>query len=235
MVDFFYSSHVLLKREGIDVSLIMHGWKKGSTDMSSCSQSHAPTHLYPQPLSCLCPNSSWWRCRWVYLSCAPHSHYKWRLNVFIVQRVTRQPADGGLPWPPWTSRASFRNRHSLPCSVTHCHTSRVHYIVAAEVFFCVCVYIFVSQISPDHCIVFIETKEAWLSNCMNVRMITVERDLYASCWLIAVAASFFSKRNGICIGIESNPCTFLISQTQSSSIWYYGRCILWNMLLYTTM
>lgn len=48
-----------------------------------------------------------------YLSCTPPLFYKWRLSVFIVQRVTRQLADGGLPWPWWTSRASFRNRHSL--------------------------------------------------------------------------------------------------------------------------
>lgn len=72
-----------------------------------------------------------------------HSLYKWRLSVFIVRRVTRQPADGGLPWPRWTGGgASFRNRRvarSLARLVTHGRTGRVHHTISAEVYCCVCV------------------------------------------------------------------------------------------------
>lgn len=94
------------------------------------------------------------------------SLYKWRLSVFIVQRVTRQPADGGLPWPRWTSGASFRNRRSLARSVTHCHTGRVHHTITAEVFCCVRMFLFVWQISPHCCEVFIKSKTAWIGSCM---------------------------------------------------------------------
>lgn len=91
--------------------------KRGNAGWSSCSR--LPLILFPHPslptaFSCLCPDSGWWRCSrdWglsLRLSLPPHSLslslHKWRLSVFIVQRVTRHPANGGLPRPRWTSRA----------------------------------------------------------------------------------------------------------------------------------
>lgn len=169
--------HVLLKWEGIDVPPIMHAWKRGSADTSSCSQSHAPTRLYPQLMarqqlmtlhSGLGP-----------ISLARPTLYKWRQNVFIVQRVTRQPADGGLPWPRWTSGASFRNRRSLAWWLTATRAgfttlSLLRYFAA-----CVRLCVFVFQILTHHCKVFMKPKKAWLSSWMNVRMIIVEKDLCA--------------------------------------------------------
>lgn len=100
-------------------------------------------------------DSDWWRCiRWAgaYLSCAAplpfhllYSLYKWRRSVFIVRRVARQPADGGLPWPWWTSGASFRSRRSLTRWLTAL-ASRVHRAAAAEVFCRVRSFVFTRQI-----------------------------------------------------------------------------------------
>lgn len=66
-----------------------------------------------------------------------YSLYKWRRSVFIVRRVARQPADGGLPWPWWTSGASFRRR--LLTRWLTALASRVHRaaVAATEVFCCV--------------------------------------------------------------------------------------------------
>ncbi len=125
-------SRVLLKWEGIDVPLIMHVWKRGSADMSSCSQlppSPCPHLSLPTAFFLLMPRQRLMTLQSGLGPISPalsHSPlslslsrslslslYKWRLSVFIVQRVTRQPADGGLPWPRWTSGASFRNGRSL--------------------------------------------------------------------------------------------------------------------------
>lgn len=73
-----------------------------------------------------------------------YSRYKWRRSVFIVRRVARQPADGGLPWPWWTSGASFRSRRSLTRWLTAL-ASRVHR-AAAEVFCRVRSFVFNRQI-----------------------------------------------------------------------------------------
>lgn len=165
----------------------------------------------------------------VYLSCAPHSRYKCRLSVFIVQCVTQQPADGGLPWPPWTSRASFRNRRSLARSMTHCHTSRVHHIIAAEVFFCVCVCFCLSDFSRSLHSVY-QTQEILTQLLYECKDDYSRKGLVCFMWLIVVAAFFFCKINWVCIGIKSNPCMIFINQTLSSSFWL--RCILWNLLLH---
>ena len=143
-----------------------------------------PPPVYTHCLfSCLCLDSGWWRCSrdWGLsppLSGTPHSLslslscsfslslslplYKWRLSVFIVQRVTRQPADGGLPWPRWTSGASFRNRRSLGDSQPHRQGSP-HYHCWG-ILLCVC--LFVWQISLHYYEVFIEPKKAWIGICM---------------------------------------------------------------------
>lgn len=115
-----------------------------------CPHPSIPSFFF---FSSFCPDSGWWRCsqgsglsrvlsRALSLSLsrqppAPLSLalYKWRLSVFIVQRVTQQPADGGLPWPRWTSGASFRNRHSLAQWLTATQAG-VHHIITAEVFCC---------------------------------------------------------------------------------------------------
>lgn len=129
-------------REGIDVPLVYEKGKCRHEQLQSApppSLSRAPTRLYPQRFL-LAPRQRLMTLQAGLGPIAPSLlfPYKWRLSVFIVRRVTQQPADGGLPRPRWKGRASFRN--ALACMVTHGHTGRVHYTITYRgVSLCVCV------------------------------------------------------------------------------------------------
>ena len=128
-----------------DIPLIMHVWKKGK-----CRHKHSLPPISPlifprrrflasEPALDAAAVGS------ISLSALSftHSLYQWRLSVFIVQRVTRQPANGGLPRPRWASGGLNRlcdsrpHRQGLPYSlcggielrVCFCLSGRFHCII----------------------------------------------------------------------------------------------------------
>lgn len=172
--------------------------KRGRATTSSCIQSHASTCFYPQPFLCLWLDSDWWRCIWgpgPISRALPHSLYKWRLGVFIVQRVTRQPADGGLPWPWWTSRASFRNRHLLTRWLTAARAgfttlSLLRYFAACMLLFLSVRFYHIAQRCLSH-------RRKRGSSWVNVRMVIEKEDLFTCLRRCSSRVEFVSVRNGV--------------------------------------
>lgn len=170
------------------ILFFVHVWKKGK-----CRHEQLQFSPLPAPLPASCPHPSVLsvsslplpRQRLVTLqsgmgglslplsrsSLSPslsHSLYKWRLSVFIVQRVTRQPADGGLPWPRWTSGASFRNGCSRCDSQPHrLGSPRYHswgILLRATSVFCLS-HRFLSISIGCFSLGVLKTKKAWINLC----------------------------------------------------------------------
>lgn len=136
----------------------IHSPNHASLKKGKCRHKQLQSCPRPSTPPCSCPDSGWWCCSQEQGPSLPLSHslshsplsgllYKRRLSVFIVWRVTRQPADGGLPWPRWKKGGgSFRNgrvAHSLAWWLTATPAgfttlSLLRYI-AAWFLVCVCV------------------------------------------------------------------------------------------------
>lgn len=113
----FGTGHVPLKWEETDVPPVARALGKGKCrheQLQSVSQAGPCPHPWHTALFLHMPKQRWMMLQ---LGLGPFSPalptlHSGRQSVFIVQHVTLQPADGGLPWPRWASRASLRNRRS---------------------------------------------------------------------------------------------------------------------------
>lgn len=74
-----------------------------------------------------------------YLSCTPHSL---QMKAECIYSPACHPAASGRGITLATmNKRGLIQKQALACLVTHCHTSRVHHTITAEVFCCVCVFV----------------------------------------------------------------------------------------------